>query len=771
MNKKLFAGWISLLAVLSVGLNAALAIEPFTVTDIRVEGIQRTEAGTVFSYLPVKVGDIMDDKQAVVAIHALFSTGFFKDVRLEVAHNSAAAPGTGVLVVKVQERPSIASIEVNGVKDFSKDQLKDNMKYAGLVEAHIFDRSALEKAAQDLKRQYVARGKYSASVETKVTELERNRVAIVFTVVEGPASKIRQINIVGNHAYPEKELLDLMKLSPSDWWSFFGSSDQYSKPKLSADMETLRSFYLDNGYLEFTLDSTQVSITPDKKDIYITLNMTEGPKYTVSKVGVSGNTLIPKAEVEKLVQIKAGDVFSRKNLTDTSKKIGERLGAEGYAFANVNAIPDINKETHQVAFDFVIDPGQRVYVRHINVAGNTKTRDEVVRRESRQIEDSWFDIGKIKKSKQRVDRLDFFSEVNVETPAVQGTKDQVDVNMAVKEKSTGTFSVGAGYNSGEGIVLTGGITQANLFGSGNNLSTMMNTSKFNRNVSVSYTNPYFTDDGVSRGFDIYDRTTNTTYFNAYSPYTSATRGGGVRFGVPIAEDESLSYGLSLENTAIGLTPLSPIQFVNYVNTFGPSANTALGTIGWGSDTRDSAIYTTEGSVQHAYMEAALPVLDMRYYKLNYDHQYYHPVTDDWTLLLNGRVGVGYGYGGKSLPFFKNYYAGGTGSVRGYYQNTLGPRDSTDLAMGGTGLVVGNVEVFAPFPGSKEKSLRLSGFIDGGEVTGPTYFPGSMGMRYSAGVALTWLSPMGPIKISYANPLNSQPQDNIQRFQFSMGSMF
>ena len=763
MNKKIFAGCFSLLAVLSVGLHSALAIEPFTVKDIRVEGIQRTEAGTVFSYLPVKVGDTMDDKQAAVAIRALFSTGFFKDVRLEVER--------GVLIVKVQERPSIASIEVNGVKDFSKEQLKDNMKYAGLVEAHIFDKSALEKAAQDLKRQYVARGKYSASVETKVTPLERNRVAIVFTVVEGPVSKIRQINIVGNHVYQEKELLDLMKLSPADWWSFFGSGDQYSKQKLSADMETLRSFYLDSGYLEFTLDSTQVSITPDKKDIYITMNITEGPKYTVSKVGVSGNTLIPKAEVEKLVKIKAGDVFSRKALTDTSKQIGERLGVEGYAFANVNAIPDIDKETHQVAFDFVVDPGLRVYVRHINVAGNTKTRDEVIRREFRQIEDSWFDIDKIKKSKQRVDRLNFFSEVNIETPAVQGSKDQVDVNMLVKEQSTGTFSVGAGLNSGQGIVLTGGVTQANLFGSGNNLSTTLNTSIFMRNISVSYTNPYFTDEGVSRGFDVYDRETNTTYFNAYSPYTSATVGAGVRFGIPISEDESLSYGFSLENTSIGLTPLSPIQFVNYVNTFGPSATTALSTIGWGSDTRDSAIYTTEGSVQHAYMEIALPVLNMRYYKLNYDHQYYHPVTEDVTLLLNGRVGAGFGYDGKTLPFFKNYYAGGTGSVRGYYQNTLGPRDNTDLAMGGTGMAVGNVELFAPLPGSKEKSLRMSVFLDGGEVTGPSYYPGSMGMRYSTGVALTWLSPMGPIKISYAKPLNAQPQDNIQKFQFSLGSMF
>jgi outer membrane protein insertion porin family len=443
---------------------------------------------------------------------------------------------------------------------------------------------------------------------------------------------------------------------------------------------------------------------------------------------------------------------------------------EGYAFANVNAIPEINKETHQVAFNFVVDPGQRVYVRHINVSGNTKTRDEVIRREFRQVEDSWFDIEKIKKSKQRADRLNFFSEVNIETPAVQGSSDQVDVNMSVKEKSTGTFSVGAGYNSGEGIVFTGGVSQDNLFGSGNSLSTTMNTSRIFRNVSVSYTNPYWTDDGVSRGFDIYDRNTNALN-TVLSPYTSATQGGGVRFGVPIGEDESLSYGLSAEKSTIGLTAISPPRFVAYVNTFGSINTTVLSTVGWGRDSRDSAIYTTAGSVQHLYLESALPVMDMRYYKLNYDHQLFHQVADDWVLMLNGQAGVGMGYGGKQMPFFKNFYLGGPGSVRGYYPNSLGPRDVNDLSIGGTRRVAGNIELFGPFPGNKEKSIRLSGFLDGGALYGPTDVPGSMGMRYSAGIGFTWLSPMGPLKFSYAMPLNSQPMDNIQKLQFTLGSMF
>jgi len=757
MNKKKLAGLISLLC-----MSPAWAIEPFTVKDIRVEGIQRTEAGTVFSYLPVKIGDTLDDQQAAAAIRALYATGFFKDVRLEVEQ--------GVLIVLVRERPSIASIQINGVKDFPKDQLKDSMKYAGLAEARIFDKGALDKATQELKRQYVARGKYAVSVTTTVTELERNRVGIVFNVVEGEVSKIKQINLVGNQAYQEDELLDMMKLSTPNWLSWFSNSDQYSKQKLSADMEVMRSFYMDNGYLEFNIDSTQVSITPDKKDIHITINFTEGAKYTVSKVGVAGNTLIAKEEIEKLIQIKAGDTFSRSALTETSKKIGERLGQEGYAFANVNAIPELDKEKHQVAFNFVVDPGQRVYVRRINIAGNDKTRDEVIRREFRQVEGAWFDVEKIKKSKQRVDKLDFFAEVNVETPPVQGTTDQIDVDVSIKEKSTGNISVGAGFSNNEGITLTAGVTQANLFGSGNHASTQINTSKVNQVYSLSFTNPYFTDDGVSRGFDVYKRDTDSSS-TAVSEYSSRTLGGGVRFGVPIGEDQAISYGLAFEQTDLNLTELSSDRLIKYVNDFGTSNTNLIGTVGWRHDSRNSAIYTTEGTVQRAFAEIALPVFDMRYYKLNYEHQWFYPVSRDITLLLNGEAGVAGGYGGKPMPFFKNFYAGGIGSVRGYDPNSLGPRDLNDQVLGGTKRVIGNVELLMPVPGVKEKSVRMSGFFDAGAVYGSGDLPGSSGLRYSAGVAFTWISPVGPIKFSYAVPLNTQSVDKLQKFQFTLGSMF
>lgn len=766
MKSRILAVLISLLFAFP-----ASAIEPFTIKDIRVEGIQRTEAGTVFSYLPVKVGDRMDDDKADAAMHALFATGFFKDVNLRMEN--------GVLVVVLSERPAIASVEINGVKDFSKDQLRDNMKYVGLVKGRIFDRSALEKAEKQLKREYTAKGKYGVSLETVVTPLERNRVAITFNVKEGEASRIKEINIIGNHVYSDEELLNLdgLKLGMPSMWSWFTSSDKYSKPKLSADLETLRSFYLDNGYLEFSIDSTQVSISPDKQNIYITINITEGPQYTVSDVQVAGpERILPHEEMRKLISVKPGDVFSRKALTESNKRISDRLGSDGYAFANVNAAPQIDKERHLVAFTFMVDPQQRVYVRHINVTGNTKTGDEVIRREFRLMEGAWFDTGKAQKSKRRVDRLDFFSDVSIETPAVQGTNDQVDVNVAVKEKSTGNFSVGAGINSGEGLVLMAGVTQSNVFGTGNFLSTQLNTSKINRIASISYTNPYYTDDGVSRGFDLYKRNTNTARTTIIAPYTSSTTGTGVRYGIPIADEQNILLGLGYENTTIGLTANSPRRFIDYVNTFGATTSSYIGSAGWNHDSRDSAINTREGSVQSIMLETGLPVANaLKYYKWTLREQWFYPTSQNTTFMFNGQLGLGNGLGGKPLPFFKNYYGGGVGSVRGYDQGALGPVDSTGLSTGGNRMVVVSGELMFPMPGMEhEKSVRASVFVDGGAVYGPlmqTALPQMLGMRYSYGVAMTWLSPAGPLKISLGFPIRPQPGDRLQRFQFTLGTLF
>ncbi|MDO8413582.1 MAG: outer membrane protein assembly factor BamA, partial [Gallionellaceae bacterium] len=678
----------------------------------------------------------------------------------------------GVLIVLLRERPTIANVYINGIKDFPQEQMQSNLKLVGLAEGRIFDRSALDKAEQELKRQYVARGKYSVTVKTRVDDLERNRVSVNFDVVEGEVAKIRQINIVGNQVFQESELRKLMELSTPKWPSWFRSSDQYSKPKLSADLENLRSYYLDAGYLEFMLDSTQVSITPDKRDIFIGINLTEGAQYTVSDVKLNAAPNVAgQDEMRKLITLQPGAVFSRKALTESTKQIGDYLGDDGYAFANVNAVPELDKEKHQAAFNFMVDPGPRVYVRNIEISGNTKTRDEVIRREFRQMEGAWFATSKIKKSKQRVDRLDFFSEVDIETLPVPNTTDQLDLKLAVKEKPTGDFSIGAGVSSGEGLVLTSAITQRNLFGSGKSLSAQVNTSKVNEVYSLSYTNPYYTDDGVSRGFDVYKRRVNSSR-TAVSQYSSTTLGAGVRYGVPLSDDENIHYGMSAENTELTLTDASPQRFRDYVDTFGTSTTNLMGTIGWTHDSRDSAIFTTSGTVQSAFVEVALPVSDQRFYKLTYQHQWFHPVTQNVILWLNGEAGSGHGYGGKPLPFFKNYYAGGPGSVRGYEASSLGPRDSTNNALGGTKRVVGNAELLLPMPGlSDEKSVRVSLFVDGGAVYGDGSLAGTSGMRYSAGMAFTWVSPIGPLKISYGVPLNSQPGDKTQRTQFTLGSIF
>jgi len=442
MKKNLLAGLLATLFACG-----ATAMEPFTVKDIRVEGIQRVEAGTVFSYLPVKVGETMTDEKAAQAIKALFATGFFKDVRIEVEGS--------VLIVVLEERPAIAQIDFVGLKEFDKDQLLKGLKEVGIAASRTFDRATLEKAEQELKRQYLARGRYAVAITTTITPLDRNRVAINFNIDEGEAARIKQINIVGAQAFKEKELVGVMQLRTPNWISWYTKSDQYSKQKLSADLETLRSYYLDRGYLEFSVESTQVSISPDKKDIYITVSINEGERFMVSSVKLAGELILSEEEFRKAVKIKAGDVFSREKLNESTKAIADKLGAQGYAFANVNAAPELDKEKRQVAFTIFVDPGKRAYVRRVNITGNTKTRDEVIRQEMRQMEGAWYDAERVSASRERIDRTGYFAEVNVETPPVPGTIDLVDVNVNVTEKSTGNISIGAGYSSAEKVILSG----------------------------------------------------------------------------------------------------------------------------------------------------------------------------------------------------------------------------------------------------------------------------------------------------------------------------
>jgi outer membrane protein insertion porin family len=749
--------------VLALALSStpAQAIEPFIIKDIRVEGIQRTEAGTVFSYLPVKVGDTMTDEKASQTIRTLFATGFFRDVSIEAED--------GVLVVVVQERPSIAQIEFTGLREFDKETVLKAMNQIGLAEGRIFDKGLLDRAEQELKRQYLTRGRYAANINTTVTPLERNRVALNFAIEEGEAAKIRQVSIIGNQAFSERELKRQISLRTPGILTWYSKADQYSRQKLAADLETLRSYYLDRGYLEFSIDSTQVSITPDRKDIYITIALTEGPKYTVADVKVAGELLLPEPEIRKLITLKPGDVFSRARVNESTKKISDRLGNEGYAFANVNAAPELDKEKRQASFTFFIDPGRRVYVRRINVAGNSRTRDEVIRREFRQMEGGWFSSEKIATSRSRVDRLGYFNEVNIETPAVQGTTDQVDVNVSVAEKPTGSVLLGAGFGSGEGLILSGSVSQQNIFGSGKHVSFGLNTSKLNTNYALSYTDPYYTVDGVSRGFDLYLREIDAA--NAgLGNYRTSTAGAAVRFGVPVTEIDTINYGLGYERTHITTFPDSPLVYLDYVATFGNKSDAILTTVGWLRDHRDSLIYPTKGGLQRANGEIGLPGASLHYYKAQYQYQRYFPISRDYTLMLNGEIGYGAGYGDTpALPFFKNFYVGGVNSLRGFRVFTVGPKDVQGNPRGGSHKLLGNAEFLFPFPGLQgEKSVRMSAFFDTGMAA--EKFDLSQ-MRAAAGVGVLWVSPLGPLKISVAAPIRSLEGDRRQIFQFTFGGAF
>ncbi|MCL2020695.1 MAG: outer membrane protein assembly factor BamA [Betaproteobacteria bacterium] len=766
MNKKLCA---FLMAGLFSG--AAFAFEPFVVRDIRVEGIQRTEAGTVFSYLPVRVGDTFDENQAAQAVKALFATGFFTDVRIEV--------DDGILVVALEERPAIARIDFSGMKEFEKDHILKAMKEMGLTETAIFDRSLLERAEQELKRQYMTRGKYGVKITTTTTPLERNRISINFDITEGGAAKIRSIRIVGADSFREKDLLKEFEQTTPGWLTWYTKSDQYSRQKLSADLEKLRSFYMDRGYLEFNVDSTQVNISPDKQSIYITVNVTEGERYRISSIKLAGELVLTEEEIRDLVPLAPGQVFSREALNETTKAIADKLSERGYAFANVNAAPEIDKENRQVAFTIFVDPGRRVYVRRINVAGNTRTRDEVIRREIRQMEGGWYNAEQVRISRQRVDNLDYFTEVTVDTEPVSGTADQVDVNMTVTEKPTGNLMLGVGFSKEEKIILSGAVTQNNIFGSGKHLGIGVNTSKLNRNISLNYTNPYFTMDGVSQGVEIYHRTFKPTSSTInIGDYATTSTGGGLNFSYPLTEYQSIGVGIGIDRTKIKVYDRSPQRYIDFVDDYGKSNTSVPLTAWWSSNTRDSAVFPTKGVYQILSFEVAAPVGDLKYWKSSYQYQQFFPLSKTFTLMLNGEIGVGGGYGSTELPFYKNFYAGGINSVRGYAPASLGPVDAKyhDERLGGNRKIIGNVELLWGLPGY-DRSMRMGVFLDAGQVyakgksrhsTKPDY---DDSIRMSTGISLSWISPIGPLKFSIAQPLNKKSGDDTETFQFQLGTAF
>jgi outer membrane protein insertion porin family len=753
--------------LIACALAAALpswAIEPFTVRDIRVEGVQRTEAGTVFTYLPVKVGERIDDEKAAAAIKALYATGFYQDVRLERDGD--------VLIVYVQERPAISQIDIEGAKEFTKDNLKDGLKQAGISESKIYDKSLLDRAEKELKRQYTSRGFYGAQVKTTVTPLERNRVSLRFDIEEGAVTKIADINIIGARDFKEKELLRSMKLTTPGWFTWFTKDDQYSKQQLTADLEALRSFYLNRGYLEFNIDSTQVSITPDREKIYITVAITEGPVYRVGEVKFSGDLIVKEEELRRLVNVKPGDVFSREKVVDATKRVTDRLGNDGYSFANVNPVPDLNREQRVAGFTFFVDPGRRVYVRRINVAGNQKTQDEVVRRELRQLESSWYSLEKIARSKERLQRTGYFSDVNIETPAVAGTSDQVDVNVTVTERNTGTLNFGVGYSAAEKLTVQASVSQANILGTGNALAFQVNNGSVNKVYSFTYQNPYWTTDGISRGFDFFRRDVDTASLSIASYNTNST-GAGVRFGIPVTEFDTVNIGFTGERTKLGIDAAAPQRYQDFVTQFGETSNTFRTNLSFARDTRDSFTWPTKGWLNEMGVEIGLPPADLKYYRANYQSQWFFtPERFSWlTLMLNGEIGYADGYGGKPLPFFKNFYAGGVGSVRGFETATLGPRDTNGDVLGGNRRAIANIELLFPMPGYKEKNVRLAGFLDLGNVWGADEKIKAGDIRVGAGLAVSWDSPVGPLRFSFGTPIRKKEGDKIERFQFQLGKIF
>ena len=745
-------------------LQSAWAVEPFTVKDIRVEGLQRAEAGTIFASLPVRVGDTYSDDKAAASIKALFGLGLFKDVRIDV--------NDGVLVVIVEERPTIADIDFLGTKEFDKDVLKKALLQIGLADGRPFDKALVDKAEQELKRQYINRSMYASEVITTVTPVDRNRVNLSFSVQEGEPAKISDIRIVGNKAFPESTLRGLFDLDTGGWLSWYTKSDRYARAKLTADLEALRSYYLARGYLEFKIESTQVAISPNKQDIGITINVTEGDQFVVSKVKLEGNFLGKEVEFKSLIGIQVGQPYNADQVAQTTKAFTDYFGNFGYAFSRVEPRTVIDRATNRVEVTLQVDPSRRVYVRRINVAGNDRTRDEVIRREFRQLEASWYDGEKIKQSRNRVDRLGYFKEVTMDTSEVTGSFDQVDLTVSVTEKPTGSISLGAGISSADGLGVSFGFKQDNAFGSGNSLGIEVNTSKQNGTLVFNTTNPYFTEDGVSRTIDLYRRNSKP-YVNIDS-YAIETTGGSIRFGVPFTEYDTVYFGLGVDRTTIVPGNLLPVVYQDFANKFGFTSNAVPLTVGWGRDTRDSALVPTTGKVIKTSAEWSVAG-ELKYVRGTAGYQQYIPVTNKITAALNAELSVGSATNDTTYPIFKNFYSGGLGTVRGFEQGSLTTATQRALgltATGGTKKINFNAELLSPLPGGgKDRTLRVYAFADAGGLYGPDENIQLRDMRASYGIGISWISPVGPLRLAFAKPIKQFDGDRIQALQFQIGSSF
>ena len=748
-------------------LSSSVLAESFVIKDVRVEGLQRIAEGTVFNYVPYKVGDEISSKDAKNIIRALFKSKYFDDVRVEAEGDT--------LVIYVSERPAISSIEFVGNNDIDSEDLAGTLRQIGFAEGQVYEQAILERVELELQRQYFSRGKYGVSIESEVVELPQNRVGIVLTMQEGIVATIGGISIVGNTSYPEEDLLSELESATGNLLSIVTRDNQYSRQKLSADLETLRSFYLDRGFVDFVVESTQVSITDDKREMFITINISEGERYQIKEVRLAGDLIVPEEELFNLVIIKKDAVFSRKQVTKSSEYLTNRLGNDGYAFANVNAVPKIDRENRLVTLTFYVDPGRRAYVRRINIEGNSRTRDEVIRRELRQQEASWISTGDVEVSRARVQRIGYFEDVNVETIPVSGTADQVDLDFTVVEQSSGNLSAGLGLSQSDGLLINANISQQNFMGSGKYVSLGFNNSDTNTVYSFGYTNPFATVDGISQGFSAFYRETDTDdSSNNVATFNTDVWGGSTNFGIPISDDNRVGLGFGYENTELKLPKNTTIErYSDFVSREGDSYDTFSVTLGWTSNTRNHPILPTRGKLQKFSAEVAVPGGSLQYYKLNYEDRRYSPLTSDLTMAFGGRLGYGKAYGSTDkYPFFENFYAGGQNSVRGFSSNTLGVKDNKQ-ALGGNLLVTAGAELIFPLPYVKKqiKSIRLSAFTDVGNVYDENENFDAGLLRYSAGLSAIWISPFGPVSVSVARPFNKQDDDETEIFQFAVGSAF
>lgn len=774
----------------------------FTVSDIRIDGLQRISAGTVFTYLPVERGDTMDSAKAGDAIRALYKTGFFEDVQLDRQGN--------ILVVTVTERPAINKLTLSGNKDIKSDDLLKGLKDIGLAEGETFDRLALDKVTQDLARQYNNRGKYNVEITPTVARLDRNRVDITINVKEGKAAKIRHINLVGNDKFEQKDILNGWESREHNWLSWYRRDDQYSREKLSGDLEKLNAYYLDRGYVDFAIDSTQVSISPDRQDMFLTAGLTEGEQYKISTVQVTGDTVLPKEDIEKLVIVKPEQIFSRRLLEISSDAITATLGNVGYAFAQVNPIPDINRENKTVGINMQVVPGPRVNVRRVIFKGNTRTGDEVLRREMRQFEGTWYSQAAIDRSKIRLQGLGYFETVDVESKPVPGSNDQVDVIYNLKETTSGSFVFGLGYSQLGKLTTQIQLSQNNFLGSGNRVSVQAQRSYYQERFDFSYTNPYFTDDGVSLGYNLSWRKLDYSDFNT-AQYSTTNGTAQVVLGIPLTETDAITglVGIDSNEILIGRS-YTPQSIVDYLDALGRQTFHAWrAQIGWGRNSLNHALTPTAGTQQRLWLEATLPGSTVEYYKINYSFSKFWPLSRH--LVLNTRAELGYGdsYGkdtsrvidrdgpngplppetitATGLPFFENFYAGGVRSVRGFTDNTLGPREASlngtyAQPLGGAFKTTGSLEMYFPTL-LDTPAARVSAFVDFGNVYKDYDAFEANELRASAGIALMWRSPMGPISISYAFPFKKQDDvldvngkktgrgDELERLQFTFGGTF